>query len=323
MFDNFAGFVSTETRAAVVATKHMDQLVNSVLSLDEVARPSAEEHKDTVELGGIPSRQYRELLNAYERLEEESRKRTTALATAAHELKTPLSIMSGYIDLLLNEKIGPLSERQRQILEEMRANGARLRQFIGDFLAYSALETGNVRMRFEVADLNACLAEVCSFWLQRFHDKRVALYYLASDKLEPFPFDNYKVQHIVSNLLDNALKATGRNGTVWLNAEPHVWDRRNTKAVRVASERRKANNSAPNAVRISVSDTGVGIPAEFQQEIFEDFFKVPKSKPDRDGMGLGLAIARRLVQGHGGKMWMESQPGSGSRFSFLLPLNPL
>ncbi|MBV9087879.1 MAG: HAMP domain-containing histidine kinase [Acidobacteriaceae bacterium] len=271
----------------------------------------------------ITGQQYAELVQAYDRLEEESRRRTTALATAAHELKTPLAIMAGYLEVLLSGKVGPLSDRQRQILQDIQANGARLQQFIGDFLGYSALETGNVNMRFEAGDLNACLSEVCSFWLHRFHQKGVALYFLANDKLNSFLFDNYKVQHIVSNLLDNALKATPSGGTVWLNADLHLWDRRSGKPARVTNERRKQNTTAFNTVRITVSDTGIGIEPEFQQEIFDDFFKVPTMEGQPASMGLGLAIARRLVQAHGGKIWMESQPGSGSKFSFLLPLNPL
>lgn len=270
---------------------------------------------------GTTARDYRELLQAYERLQEEDRRRTVALATAAHELKTPLSIMAGYLDLLLSDKLDPLSERQRRVLDDMRANGERLQHFIHDFLTYSALETGNVSMRFEVSDPNACLAEVCSFWLQRFHDKGVALYFLTNPKLRPFPFDNYKVQHIVSNLLDNALKFTPQGGTVWLTAEPHLWDRRAGKGPRPAIDRRKQSGSTPNAVRVTVSDTGPGIAAEFQQEIFQDFFKGPQTDHP-GGMGLGLAIARRLVQAHSGKIWLESEPGSGSKFSFLLPLNP-
>jgi len=222
---------------------------------------------------------------------------------------------------LLSDKVGPLSERQRQILEDMRANGTRLQQFIHDFLTYSALETGNISMRFEMADLNACLQEVCSFWLHRFHQQGVALYFLTNEKLKPFPFDNFKVQHIVSNLLDNALKFTSSGGTVWLNAEPHVWERRAGKPVRVAGDRRKQSTALPNSVRISVSDTGVGIAPEFQQEIFEDFTKASHEK-NSQGMGLGLSIARRLVQAHGGRIWMESQLGSGTKFSFLIPLNP-
>ncbi len=265
--------------------------------------------------------EFEHLLHSFERLQSESRRRTTALAHAAHELKTPLAIMAGYLDLLLSDKVGPLSERQRHILEDMRANGTRLQQFIHDFLTYSALETGNVSMRFEMADLNGCLSEVCNFWLHRFHQQGVALYFLANEKLRPFAFDNFKVQHIVSNLLDNALKFTPSGGTVWLSAEPHVWDRRTNKPVKVSNDRRKQNGSVANAVRVTVSDTGVGISPEFQQEIFEDFTKA-SSERNSQGMGLGLSIARRLVQAHGGRIWMESQPGSGSKFSFLLPLNP-
>ena len=265
--------------------------------------------------------EFEALLQSFEKLQSESRRRTTALAHAAHELKTPLAIMAGYLDLLLSDKVGPLSERQRQILEDMRANGTRLQQFIHDFLTYSALETGNISMRFEMADLNACLQEVCSFWLHRFHQQGVALYFLANEKLKPFPFDNFKVQHIVSNLLDNALKFTSSGGTVWLNAEPHAWERRAGKSVRVAGDRRKQLTALPNSVRISVSDTGVGIAPEFQQEIFEDFTKASHEK-NSQGMGLGLSIARRLVQAHGGRIWMESQVGSGTKFSFLIPLNP-
>ena len=271
--------------------------------------------------GEAQRQEFEDLLRSFQKLQEESRRRTTALAHAAHELKTPLAIMAGYLDLLLSDKLGDLSERQRRILDEMRANASRLQQFIHDFLTYSALETGNVSMRFEMADLNGCLQEVCSFWLHRFHQHGVALYFLANEKLKPFPFDNFKVQHIVSNLLDNALKFTPSGGTVWLNAEPHVWERRAGKSTRIAGERRKQAASVPNSVRISVSDTGCGIAPEFQQEIFEDFTKASHDK-NSQGMGLGLSIARRLVQAHGGRIWMESQPGAGTKFSFLIPLNP-
>jgi len=209
-----------------------DALKSARLSPNRVvkrARVSAEaEHSGAAARAGgeaITGQQYADLLQAYDRLEEESRRRTTALATAAHELKTPMAIMAGYLEVLLSGKVGPLSDKQRQILQDIQANGARLQQFIGDFLGYSALETGNVNMRFEAGDLNACLSEVCSFWLHRFHQKGVALYFLANEKLKTFLFDNYKVQHIVSNLLDNALKATPASGTVWLNADLHLWDR--------------------------------------------------------------------------------------------------
>ena len=129
------------------------------------------------------------------------------------------------------------------------------------------------------------------------------------------------MQHIVSNLLDNAMKYTPASGTVWLHVEPYFWERR-TDPAPAAVERRKQRVNAPNCCRISVADTGPGIAPEFQQEIFEEYFRLTPEGIRAEGYGLGLAIARRLVQAAGGKIWVESEPGSGSKFSFLVLLNP-
>ncbi len=263
---------------------------------------------------------YMELLEAFQRLQEESRRRTVALGTAAHQLKTPLAVIAGYIELLLTKKAGPLDDRQRQILEESQFNCLRLQQFIEDFLSYSALETGHLNMKFEVGDLNACLSELYSYWLSPFQKKGVALYLPAQKKLPSFPFDYDKVQHVVSNLLENSLKFTPAGGTVWLTAGPYMWERRSRQERNVIEDKRKQTAAAANVVRVAVSDTGPGIAPEYHQEIFDDFVKLPQPEEPSGGMGLGLAIARRLVLAHGGKIWVESEPGSGSTFSFLLPL---
>jgi signal transduction histidine kinase len=263
-----------------------------------------------------------ELLSTFQRLQEESRRRTVALGTAAHQLKTPLAIIAGYVELLLTRKAGPLNDRQKQILEEARFNCARLQQFIQDFLSYSALETGHLTMKFEVGDLKACLSELYSYWLSPYQKKGVALYFPAQKELPPFPFDYDKVQHVVSNLLENSLKFTPAGGTVWLTAEPYVWERRSPQGSRPLLERRREVATVGNAVRVSVSDTGPGIAPEYHQEIFDDFVKVSPQNEEAGGMGLGLAIARRLVLAHAGKIWVESEPGSGSTLSFLLPLKP-
>lgn len=263
---------------------------------------------------------YEELLAVHRRLEEESHQHTVALATAAHEFKTPLAIMAGYIELLLSQKLGPLNDRQSQVLDDLQRNCSRLQQFIHEFLTYSAMETGKLKMRFEVADLNACLLEVHALCLPRFHGKRIALYFPAHNKVEPFAFDYHKVQQVVLNLLENSLKFTPAGGTVWLTAEPYTWERRSHQNQIVSVERRRQDVEAANAVRVNVSDTGPGIAPEYQQEIFDEFFKVPHGENEVEGMGLGLTIARRLVQAHGGKIWVESELGAGSKFSFLLPL---
>jgi signal transduction histidine kinase len=257
------------------------------------------------------------LLREYNELRDRFQRTTNALASAAHDLKTPLAIMNGYVELLHSEKLGPLSERQREVLRDMQASGKRLQQFIQDFLTFSALETGGLRMQFAPGNINDCLSEVCRLWSNRFQEKGIALYFLANDKLPIFPLDAPKLERVVSNLLENAFKFTPQGGTVWLHAEPHMWDRR-AVALPSADERRRQNLSQPNAVRISVADTGPGIPAEFHLEVFDDFFRLPGSE-EQEGLGLGLAIARRLVHGMGGKIWVESDPDGGSKFSFLIP----
>ena len=257
------------------------------------------------------------LLQEYNELRERFERTTNALASAAHDLKTPLAILNGYVELLHSEKLGPLSERQREVLRDMQASGKRLQEFIQDFLTFSALETGGLRMHFAPGDINDCLSEVCRLWSNRFQQKGIALYFLANDKLPVFPLDAPKLERVVSNLLENAFKFTPPGGTVWLHAEPHMWDRR-AVAVPSAAERRRQNLSQPNAARISVADTGPGIPAEFHLEVFDDFFRLPGAEA-QEGVGLGLAIARRLVHAMGGKIWVESDPAGGSKFSFLVP----
>ncbi len=268
--------------------------------------------------GDVPSPE--NLLQEYKELRERFQRTTNALGSAAHDLKTPLSILNGYVELLRSEKLGPLSVRQREVLRDMQTSGKRLEQFIQDFLTYSALETGGLRMQFASGNINDCLSDVCRMWSNRFQEKGLALYFLANEKLPVFPFDSPKLERVISNLLENSFKFTPQSGTVWLHAEPYMWERR-TEAQPSAAERRRRSVTHPNAVKVSVSDTGPGIPAEFHLEVFDDFFRLPGTE-SKEGMGLGLAIARRLVQGMGGKIWVESDPGAGCKFSFLIPYKP-
>jgi len=261
------------------------------------------------------------LQQQYSQLRERHSRTTHALASAAHDLKTPLAILNGYVELLQSEKLGGLNDRQREVLRDMNSSGRRLEHFIQDFLNYSVLETGQIRMRFEMADINACLSEVCRLWSHPFQEKGLALYFLANDKLSEFAFDSAKVQRVVSNLLENASKFTPAGGTVWLHAEPYMWDRRAANQPGILTERRRQINSQPNSVKVSVADTGPGIPPEYHMEVFDDFFRLPQNE-HQSGMGLGLAIARRLVTNMDGKIWVESEPAAGCKFCFIIPLHP-
>jgi signal transduction histidine kinase len=262
-----------------------------------------------------------DLMQSYSELQQRFQRTTNALGSAAHDLKTPLAILNGYVELLQSEKLGSLNVRQREVLHDMQSSGKRLQQFIQDFLTYSALETGGLKMQFAAGNINECLSDVCRLWSTRFQEKGLALYFLANDKLPVFPFDSPKLERVISNLLENSFKFIPQGGTVWLHAEPYMWERRSTAEPAASGERRRQDTSQPNSVKVSVSDTGPGIPAEFHQEVFDDFFRLPGNE-NQEGMGLGLAIVRRLVQGMGGKIWVESDPGAGCKFSFLIPFKP-
>jgi len=262
---------------------------------------------------------YRNLLAAYLRLQEVNRQKTVFLASAAHELKTPLAVIKGYYDLLLSGSLGKLTDKQRDILQESKDSSERLVRLVSMFLNYSALESGKLVLHLRENDLRDCLGELATRWHEAFVRKQVRLDATLSGDLPIFKFDYQKVQQTVANLLDNALKHTPAGGHVKLRAELHFWERRSAEELQ-SVERRRERVQRPNSLKVSVSDTGPGIASEHHQEIFEDFVRVDRTS---SGMGLGLAIAKRLVQAHCGKIWVESEPRRGCTFTFLLPMDNL
>ncbi|MBS1841092.1 MAG: HAMP domain-containing histidine kinase [Acidobacteria bacterium] len=259
---------------------------------------------------------YRNLLAAYLKLQEVNRQKTVFLASAAHELKTPLAVIKGYYDLLLTGSLGRLTEKQKDILEESKESCERLVRLVSMFLNYSALESGKLVLQLRENDLRDCLDEMAKRWSEAFQRKGVRLDVNLDPSIPSFRFDYQKVQQAAANLLDNSLKHTPSGGTVTLVAKPHFWERR-VAEVAPAQERRRFRLPRPNSVEVSVSDSGSGIAPEHHQEIFEDFVRVDRNT---SGMGLGLAIAKRLVQAHRGKIWVESEARRGSTFHFLLPI---
>src|ERR1700680_2552937 len=262
---------------------------------------------------------YRNLLAAYLRLQEVNRQKTVFLASAAHELKTPLAVIKGYYDLLLSGSLGKLTDKQRDILQESKESCERLVRLVSMFLNYSALESGKLVLHLRENDLRDCLGELATRWREAFVRKHVRLDTTFNGNLAIFTFDYQNVQQTVANLLDNALKHTPAGGHVGLRAELHFWERRSAEELQ-SVERRRERVQQPNSLKVSVSDTGPGIASEHHQEIFEDFVRVDRTS---SGMGLGLAIAKRLVQAHRGKIWVDSEPRRGCTFTFLLPIDNL
>jgi len=285
--------------------------------LAEASSHEAEMRQTVQELMQEREITYRNLLAAYLRLQEVNRQKTVFLASAAHELKTPLAVMKGYYDLLLSGSLGKLSDRQRDILQESKESCDRLVRLVSMFLNYSALESGKLVLQLRENDLRDCINDLTCRWQDAFQRANVRLDLKLDPDLPLFRFDYQKVQQCMANLVDNALKHTPPGGCVTLVAEPHFWERRVCEAA-PPEERRRDRGGRSNSVLVAVSDTGGGIAAEFHQEIFEEFVRVD---PSSSGMGLGLAITKRLIQAHRGKVWVDSEVGRGSSFSFLLPIN--
>ena len=308
------------TRASLRSLPERDWFLVQLEPTEEGASSSSSAQEDQATVQALLQEReitYRNLLAAYLRLQEVNRQKTVFLASAAHELKTPLAVIKGYYDLLLSGSLGKLNDKQRDILQESKDSCERLVRLVSMFLNYSTLESGKLVLHLRENDLRDCLLELATRWNEAFQRKRVRLDVSLDEGLPIFKFDYQKVQQAVANLLDNALKHTPGGGRVTLRAEQHFWERRNAKDI-PALDRRREDNATPNSVRVAVTDTGPGVATEHHQEIFEDFVRVDRTS---SGMGLGLAIAKRLVQAHRGKIWVESVPRQGCTFTFLLPID--
>jgi signal transduction histidine kinase len=255
-----------------------------------------------------------------EQLKHEIFQRTLLLASAAHELKTPLAVIAGYADFLLGDYAGPLNEQQKSVVTEIQQNTLRLQHFIQSVLKFSALESGKFEIRKELADINQCVAEVISQWQIPYKARGTTCVFFPDSTLGPIHLDKLKLQNIISILLENALKFTAPSGRVTVTTTSDLWERRNLASDKTIHLERR--NPVPvvrnNCVRIDVSDNGAGIPSEYHQAIFEEFRQIEPSGQTQ-GVGLGLAIARRLTELQGGKIFVQSTVGRGSTFSVLLP----
>ncbi len=255
-----------------------------------------------------------------EQLKHEIFQRTLLLASAAHELKTPLAVIAGYADFLLGDYAGPLNEQQRSMLTEIQHSTLRLQYFIQSVLKFSALQSGKFEIHKELADINQAVAEVISQWQIPYKARETSCDFFPDATLGPIHTDKLKLQSIISVLLENALKFTSLSGRVTVTTTSDLWERRSLLSDKLIhlEKRNPTPIARNNCVRIDVTDNGVGIPSQYHQEIFEAFQQVEPGG-QTDGVGLGLAIARRLVEALDGKIFVQSTVGRGSTFSVLLP----
>jgi signal transduction histidine kinase len=262
-----------------------------------------------------PDRRKRQLRCGHEEVEPSA----FPLVAAAHEFKTPLVVMLGYTDLLLNGHLGAVNQRQKQVLGEIQEGAQRLQKLIQDLLLLQELKAGqDIAQNQESTSVDESVSEIFNYWAPTATQKRIRYQFNPSEGNERVRVEPLKLQHIVSNLIENALKHTPAQGRVTVSVTSCFWERRKAQSEFLFNMERKETRKVENAVRIDVSDTGRGIAPEHHDEIFGDFVQLPSGSAR--GTGLGLAIARRLVEAHGGVIWVESEVGKGSKFSLLLSL---
>jgi signal transduction histidine kinase len=260
-----------------------------------------------------PERRKRQLRCGHEEVEPSA----FPLVSAAHEFKTPLVVMLGYTDLLLNGHLGGVNQRQKQVLGEIQEGAQRLQKLIQDLLLLQELKADRIVLQNqESTSVDESVSEIFNYWAPTATQKRIRYQFNPSEGNERVRIEPLKLQHIISNLIENALKHTPAQGVITVSVTPCFWERRKAQSEFLFNMERKESRKVENAVRIDVSDTGRGIAPEHHDEIFGDFVQLPGGSAR--GTGLGLAIARRLAEAYGGVIWVESEVGRGSKFSLLL-----
>jgi signal transduction histidine kinase len=242
------------------------------------------------------------------------------LVAAAHEFKTPLVVMLGYTELLHRGDLGPLNSKQREVLREMQEGTERLQKVIQSLLLLCELRASNGQSpdmeSSRSTDVNGNIKELFNYWKPAARLKSIRYGFRAANGVPRVAVEPLRLQHIVSNLIENALNYTPQGGRVEISATTCFWDRRKARTHSLFGAERKVDRKVENAVCICVRDTGPGIAPHHHEAIFGDFVQL--SKASSRGTGLGLAIARRLVESYRGAIWVESEPGMGSEFKVLL-----
>lgn len=253
------------------------------------------------------------------RLQEYDQDRTTFLAKAVHDFRTPLTAVSGYCGLLMNEALGPLSESQKEIVLRMQNSAKRLSRLANSMLQLSAGRYAKRRPELRRGDIRECLDQALHEIAPFADDKRLAIRADLSSSDIPLYFEAGQIEQLLINILDNACKFTPKGGVIEIRGYPFFWERRAARpAIVSGTDRRRGRSTEPNGYRVDIQDSGSAIPDEYLHRIFEEYTSYGGGR-DRSGGGLGLAIARMILNQHEGCVWAENTE-AGPRFSFILPI---
>jgi signal transduction histidine kinase len=219
------------------------------------------------------------------------------IATVSHELRTPLTSINMAVDILSREVLGKVNEPQRDMLVTAKDDCERLTKLVKELLDMSRLESGKYELKNEKINLRSVVEEALKPLRLQFREKGIHLETEIPHTMPAVPGDEQQLSWVVTNLVSNALRYTPADGTVTVHSD-----------------------LLEDSVRISVKDSGRGIPPDAVEVIFDKFVQIKQSTDATPGsVGLGLAIAKEVVEAHGGRIWVESSMGQGSTFFFTIP----
>jgi signal transduction histidine kinase len=240
-----------------------------------------------------------ELVQAKEEVEVANRHKSEFLASMSHELRTPLNAIIGFSDALAEQFFGPLNPRQARYVQHIMSSGRHLLALINDILDLSKVEAGRMELELGRFSLPEALESGATMVRERAGQHGIELHVQTDPGVQIIEADERKVKQVIFNLLANAVKFTPDGGHVYVNA-----------------------SRADSWIEVSVRDTGVGVAPEDQARIFDAFQQGDRNVAQpQEGTGLGLTLSRQFVELHGGRLWVESEPGSGSTFRFTLPVH--
>ena len=243
------------------------------------------------------ARLFREIADKSTQLEAASRHKSEFLANMSHELRTPLNAIIGFSEVLTERMFGELNEKQDEYLKDIHASGQHLLSLINDILDLSKIEAGRMELDRSAFDLPSAIENALILVRERASRRGIRLGSAIDERLGAIDGDERKVKQVLLNLLSNALKFTPEGGRIDVGARLH-----------------------DGVAEVSVADTGIGIAPAYQEAVFEEFRQVGTTDRKAEGTGLGLALSRKFIELHGGKIWVRSQLGAGAAFTFTLPL---
>jgi two-component system, NarL family, sensor histidine kinase BarA len=251
--------------------------------------------------GGSLETQLRQAHERIAELEARDSLKTQFLANISHDLRTPLTAVITHAEILRDGILGPLSDRQLDSIGGIINGGKQLLEQVGEILTYARGAANQLTVTWSLFPLSEVLSQLTALNESLASKKGVQLEAEIAEDLEPLTADREKIAHIVGNLIGNAIDFTPNGGRVWVRAS-RVEGQHGTECM------------------VEVGDTGIGIDPTHHELVFREFAQVDSSASrQHHGTGLGLTIARKLVELHGGRIWLESELGTGSRFYFTIP----